>query len=446
MRDLTRGPIAGHVAAMALPIAVGMLVQTLYYLVDLYFVSRLGGVAIAGVSAAGNLMFLVMALTQMLSVGTMTAVSHAVGADDRPRANLVFNQAVLLAGVLAAGALLGGYGGLGDLYIGAISADASTAAAGTSYLRWFMPAMALQFAMTAMAAALQGTGIVKPTMIVQMLAVLVNIVLTPILVAGWLTGQPMGVAGAGLASSLAAATGLLLMTAYFVRLETYVGLHSRLLRPRFEVLENMLRVGIPAGGEFALMFVYMAVIYAVISGFGATAQAGFGIGVRMMQAVFLPALAIAFATPAIAGQNFGAKKAGRVRRTFRTAALMNLVFMATLTLFCQWRPQWLVSSFTDDPEVLAVAATFMTVVSWNFVASGLTFNCSAMFQGMGNTLPALASTATRLVTFVGPAFWLSRRPGFEIEHVWYLSVATVTVQALVALALLRWQFRRRLQF
>ena len=115
MKDLTRGPIPGHIVALAVPIAVGMLVQTLYYLVDLYFVSRLGSVALAGVGAAGNMMFLVFALTQMLSVGTVATVSHAVGADDKRRANLVFNQAVLLAGVLAVATLAAGYLGPADL-------------------------------------------------------------------------------------------------------------------------------------------------------------------------------------------------------------------------------------------------------------------------------------------------------------------------------------------
>ena len=260
MRDLTQGPISRHIVAMAAPIAVGMLVQTLYYLVDLYFVSQLGGVPLAGVSAAGNLMFLLLALTQMLSVGTVATVSHAVGAEDQPRANLVFNQAVMLAGILAAVTLLGGYLGLADLYIGAIGADAVTVAAGTTYLRWVIPAMALSFATTAMGGALQGTGIVKPTMVVQMLTVLVNIILTPILVAGWGTGHPMGVAGAGFATTLAAASGVVMMTIYFAKLEHYVGFDTSLVRPRPEVIKRMLGIGIPAGGEFALMFVYMAVI------------------------------------------------------------------------------------------------------------------------------------------------------------------------------------------
>ncbi len=446
MRDLTRGPISGHLAAMAAPIAVGMLVQTLYFLVDLYFVSRLGGVALAGVSAAGNAMFLVLALTQVLSVGTIAVVSHAVGAEDRPRANLAFHQAVLLAGVLATATLLGGYLGLADLYIGAIGADQETVAAGTLYLRFVVPGMALQFAIAAMSAALQGTGVVKPTMVVQLFGLLVNIVLTPILVAGWGTGRPLGAAGAGLASTLAALAGASLMALYFARLERYVRFDWRQLRPHFPVLQRMLGIGLPSGAEFLLMFVYMAVIYTVIRGFGSSGQAGFGVGVRMMQAVFLPALAIAFAAPAIAGQNFGARNAARVRQTFRTAATLNVAVMAVLTILCQWRPQWLVQSFATDAEILTVATGFLTIISWNFVATGLVFTCSGMFQGLGNTWPALASTATRLVTFVGPAFWLARQPGFTIEQVWYLSVATVALQAVISLALLRWQLARRLRF
>lgn len=446
MRDLTRGPIPGHIAAMAAPIAVGLLVQTLYFLVDLYFVSRLGEVALAGVSAAANVMLLVLALTQMLSVGTIATVSHAVGAKDREGANVVFHQAVLMAVLMAAATMLGGYLGLAELYVGAIGADEATITAGTTYLHWLLPAMALQFAMAAMGGALQGTGIVKPTMIVQMLSVLVNTVLTPILISGWATGHPMGVAGAALATTLSAAFGVVVMTVYFVKLEEYVRFDTSLARPRGEVLRRMFAVGAPAGGQFVLLFLYRAIIYGVISGFGAAAQAGFGVGSRVMQAVFLPAMAIAFAVPAIIGQNFGARDGDRVREAFRTATWLNSLFMLATMLFCQWRPEWLVSGFSDDPEVLGVAAGFMALISWNFVPAGINFTCSSAFQGMGNTLPALASAATRLATFALPAVWLARQPWLRIEYVWYLSVVTVAFQAVLSLLLVRWQFERRLRF
>jgi putative MATE family efflux protein len=279
-----------------------------------------------------------------------------------------------------------------------------------------------------------------------MLTVALNVVLTPILVAGWGPGPALGVVGAGLSSTLAAATGFVAMSLYFVRFEGYVRFDVALLRPRREILGRMLAVGLPAGGEFVLLFVYMAVVYSVISRFGATTQAGFGVGMRLMNAVFVPAIAIAFAIPAIVGQNFGAKDASRVRETFRTAVLINVALMVALTLFCKWRPEWLVGSFGSDAEVVRVAAVFLSVISWNFVAYALNVSCSGMFQGMGNTLPSLASAATRVVTFVVPVFYLARQPDFTVEQVWYLSVATVAFQAVVSLGLVRWQLAKRLRF
>jgi putative MATE family efflux protein len=445
MKDLTQGPIPRHIIDMAIPLAVGLFVQTLYYLVDLYFVGRLGDVALAGVTAAGNTMFVIIALSQILGVGTVALVSHAAGRKDQDEARLIFNQSLLLAagcGVLT----LVGVVGLAGPYLRAIAADAATVEAGRTYLYWFLPAMALQFAMVAMSSALRGTGIVKPTMVVQMLTVVVNIILAPVLIAGWGTGRPLGVAGAGLASSVAVSAGVVVLYLYFTRLETYVTVEAELWRPRLAVWKRMLGIGFPAGGEFLLLFTFMAVIYWAIRDFGAAAQAGFGLGQRVMQAIFLPAMALTFAAPAIAGQNFGAGLADRVRHTFRWTALMSGAVMLSLTLLCQVKPSLLVRSFTVDREVLEVGVTFFRIISWNFLPSAVVFTCSGLFQALGNTWPALLSTATRLLTFVIPVVWISQWDGFVIEDVWYLSVATTSFQAVISYLLLRREFGRRLNF
>lgn len=443
MHDLTQGSIPRHIVRLAVPIAAGMIFQTLYYLVDLYFVARLGDVAIAGVSAAGNAQFLVLALTQILGVGTMVLISHASGRKDREDANLVFNQSLLLAAVCAGGTLVGGYALMGT-YMRTLGADAATMAAGMTYLRWFMPAMALQFGIVVLGSALRGTGIAKPTMVVQMSTVVLNAVLAPVLIAGWLTGRPLGVAGAALASSIAVAAGVLLLALYFVRLEKFVAFDRGLLHPRVEQWRRILRIGLPASGEFALLFAYMAVIYWVIRGFGAEAQAGFGVGGRVMQAIFLPAMAVAFAAAPVAGQNFGARLHERTRGTFRSAILIGSAVMFTATLLCQWQADWLVSRFTSDAAVVAVASQFLHIISFNFVAQGIIFTCSGMFQALGNTVPAVISSATRIATFALPAIWLSSRPGFALRHVWYLSVATILLQTIVSLLLVRREFGRRL--
>jgi len=152
MQDMTEGPISGHIMRMAVPIGVGMVFQTLYYLVDLYFVAQLGDTAIAGVSAAGNVQFLVMAITQVLGVGTMALIAQASGKKDRDDANLIFNQSLVLAAVFATVTLVGGYG-LAKAYMGTLGANAETVTAGITYLYWFLPGLGLQFASLGIAQA-----------------------------------------------------------------------------------------------------------------------------------------------------------------------------------------------------------------------------------------------------------------------------------------------------
>ncbi|HEY1283808.1 MAG TPA: MATE family efflux transporter [Steroidobacteraceae bacterium] len=445
MKDLTHGSITRHLLEMAAVMVIGMVGQTLYYLVDLYFVSGLGPQAIAGVGAAGNIAFVVLALTQILNVGTVALISHAVGRKDQPDANLVFNQSLALSAIIGVIVLVAGYT-LTRPYLQMVGSDEGMQRDGVNYLYWFLPGLALQFAMVSMGAALRGTGIVKPTMTVQVLTVLLNVVLAPVLIAGWGTGHPLGVAGAGLASTIAIAVGVILLTWYFERLEKYVSFHSTQWKPNFAYWKRILNIGFPAGGEFFVMFLLMALMYWLIRGFGAEAQAGYGIGQRVMQSIFLPAMAIAFSVAPVAGQNFGARRADRVRETFYAAALLEAAIMAVITLLCQIAPGALIAAFTTDAKVIEVGTDFLHIMSWNFIASGFIFCCSGLFQAMGNTWPALMSGASRIVIFGIPAVWLSRQADFHLHTVWKVSVTTILLQAVISYVLLQREMRKKLAF
>jgi MATE family, multidrug efflux pump len=188
----------------------------------------------------------------------------------------------------------------------------------------------------------------------------------------------------------------------------------------------------------------MGMIYYVLREFGAAAQAGFGIGSRVLGLIQVPAMTIAFAGGPIAGQNFGAGNGGRVKETFRKVALIGTSVMIGFTIFAQWKPALLLGGFPRDSETVAVGVLFLQMVSLNLVAQGLIFDCSSMFQGLGNTKPVLLSSGARLVTYAMPVMWLSARPEFRIEHVWYVSIVTTTLQAGLSLWLLRREFRKRL--
>jgi putative MATE family efflux protein len=445
MKDLTQGSITGHLIQMAAVMLIGMMGQTLYYLVDLYFVSGLGPDAIAGVGAAGNIAFVVLALTQILNVGTVALISHAAGRKDQRDANLVFNQSIALSALIGVFVLVAGYL-LTAPYLRTVGADEGMQQAGITYLYWFLPGLALQFAMVSMGAALRGTGIVRPTMTVQMLTVVLNVILAPVLIAGWGTGRPLGVAGAGLASTIAIAVGVLMLTLYFTKLEKYVGFHSEQWQPNFAYWKRILNIGMPAGGEFFVMFLMMGMTYWLIRQFGAESQAGYGIGQRVMQAIFLPAMAVAFSVAPIAGQNFGARRAERVREAFRAAVLLETSVMVVITLLAQIAPSVFIKLFTTDPKVIEVGTDFLRITSWNFIGSGIIFTCSGVFQSMGNTWPALLSGASRLLIFGVPAVWLSTQPSFHLDQVWEVSVASVIVQAVLSYALLRFEMRKKLAF
>ncbi len=443
MKDLTQGSIPKHLISMALPMMIGMLIQTLYFIVDLYFVGKLGSAALAGLSLAGNAMFLIFALTQILNVSTAALISHAVGAKDQQDANLTFNQSMLLSTVGGIIVCIIGYIGAED-YLKLISQDPETVMMGLAYLHWFIPCMALQFIMVSISSALRGTGIVKPTMVIQTLSILLNIILSPLLITGWGSGYAMGIAGAGFASSISVVFAVVLLCYYFITTDRYVSVDFKLWRIDMPRIKKLLAIGLPAGGEFFLMFIYMAAIYWLIQPFGADAQAAFGLGSRVMQALFLPAMAIAFAAPAIAGQNFGAKNYQRVRETFTWTAIMTCSLMAVITLVCLTQAELMLTGFSNDKEVIFISVVFLQMICWNFVPAGLVFTCSGMFQSLGNTMPALLSTATRLVTFILPALWLSKQSDFQIEQLWYVSVATVCIQALVSFSFLKREFKIRL--
>lgn len=445
MKDLTTGSITRHLLATTSFMLVAMVFQTLYILVDLYWVGRLGKEAVAGVGVAGNLSFVVLAVSQMLGVGTTTLVSHAVGRKDREEALMIFNQSQVLS--LVTGAVFLVVAMIFRVpYARSFSADAETTALAADYLLWFIPAMALQFGMVAMGSALRGTGNFKPGMIVASSTVVLNMVLAPFLIFGWGTGIVLGVAGAALSTFVAVVAGIIWLATYFVKTSNYLHFVSRDWRPKLPLWGRLLKVGLPAGAEFGLMAAYLFIVYAVSRPFGAAAQAGFGIGSRIVQAGFLPIVALGFAVAPVAGQNFGARQPARVRQTFLSAVTLAGSVMLLFALICHIAPAAMIRVFSKDPTVVAVGEEYLRIISWNFIASGIIFVGSSMFQALGNTIPPLVTSALRLVMIGLPLLWLAQQPGFSLRWIWYLSVVAVTLQMIMNLLLLYREFRLRLRF
>src|SRR5207248_7738979 len=150
------------------------------------------------------------------------------------------------------------------------------------------------------------------------ISVILNMVLAPFLIFGIGPWPKLGVTGAALATFISILVADLLIIWYFEKKYRYLRFRLPLFRPQMKIWSAMLRIGVPAGAEFVLLFVYILIVYWIIRNFGPAAQAGFGVGARVMQALFLPVVALSFAVSPLVGQNFGGRRGDRVRHSVKS--------------------------------------------------------------------------------------------------------------------------------
>ena len=439
MQDLTSGAIRGHLLRMAGFMLMTMLVQTVYGLIDLFWVGHLGREAVAAVSLGSNLMMAVMGVSQVLAVGTSALVAQAMGRKDMVMVQRLFNQAMLVSALM--GVLVGGIAfAARHRYAAALSSDATTVALTSQFLAWFAPAMALQIPMMVLSSALRGVGNMRISSIAQMATVLLNIVLAPLLIFGWIGGVPLGVGGAALATLISIVLGFAGMLIHVVRSPHYFSTARDAWRVQLDLWRRIATIGLPSGLELGLMAAYMAAVMGLLQVFGPAQQAGFGVGMRLLQAGMMPSMAMSFAAGAIIGQNYGAGRGDRVREAYWLSLRYTLIGAAFFVLLLHIGPHWLLEPFTDDADVVQAGADFLRLISWNLIGSGIVFACFGVFSGLGDTRPSLISSAVRITLILVPAAWLSHRADFAPLWIWSLSVGATMVQALMNLLFLRRRF------
>jgi putative MATE family efflux protein len=439
--DVTTGSIRGHLTRMSGFILLPMAVQVLYGLIDAFWVGWLGKQALAAVAIAGAPQLAVAALTQVLSVGTGSLVSQAAGRKDNACVSRWFTQSLVAAfvlGVLTCFVMFA----LRSSYLVSEAGDAVTVRLVRSYLVWFIPAMCLQFPVSSLTSALRGAGDVRSPSLTQLGTLLINTLLAPVLIFGCGTGVRLGVAGAALATLIASGAGAAVLI--------HLANHRRCFedprsawRPRLDAWLAISKIGAPSAVEAGLIAFNFAFVIALLRPCGAAQQAAFGLGMRVLQAGMMPLGAVSIAVSATVGQNYGAAQPLRVRETFFSALSLGLAIAAVFVVLYHGFARDLMHVFSSDAAVIDAGEDFLAVTSWNLLFSAGIFACLGLFTGLGNTLPSLAGTASRIGLFVPAAFVLSQFRGFRPHGLWILYTTATAVQLVVALILARRQLEVR---
>lgn len=425
--DLTTGSIPGALARMAVPILSGMVMFTLYLLADLYFVGRLGPGAIAALSISGNAFFIHLGLSTLLGTGAMALIAQAFGRRDPSYAALVFKQSLALTLMVGSAAAVVGVV-VAHPYIAFFGGTGQSLIWGVQYFQIFSVSFLFLLLLYVLGSSLRGMGNTRTPFFVMLQANLINIALDPLLIYGLLGLPRLEVRGAALAS-LVSQLYALGVYVYLIRKKPFpLDLKGSWL-PRLAVIRRSLAVGMPSGLSHFLLAANLLITYKAVSHHGTAALAAIGVGFRVLNAVYLPVIALASAMAAMVGQNYGAGRPERIRAVFWMAWSVAGIYMLLSMLGCLLAPARLVGIFTRDMAVVGYGEGYLRIFSLSnfFVATIMTVG--AAFQGLGKTYPSLIGAAVDNALFAAFIFTLPLAFGWGIQSIWWIKVATAGLEA-----------------
>lgn len=416
---------------MSVPIGAGVIIQSLYLMIDLFFVSRLGSDAVAGVTSTATATLLVGMFGQMLGVGAVSLIGRALGAGCDAQARIIFIHAGLMAFTSCAVVIIAGYMGGIHVLSGLASGEVAQRM-GSSYLYGCMPGLALQIVITVATYGLRAAGEPYGGLIAQCCSVPVNLILAPLLIFGVPGINGLGTFGAGLATTLATtvATAIVLYRA----LKRYR--HFSPMKKSFHwesaVAWRIVSVGLPAGLEAFVIYLYTGLMYWACTLLGTLEQAAVGIGLMIIQVAFIPSVSVAYGCVPVAAYYFGAHDIGKVKEIYVVSLVMVSSVLLCLTMGCLLWGVNLVSLFSSDGGVTDKATYVLMYLGLNFLMSGLTHFNGSILQASGNTIWALLAICIRLSIFVVPLLLLIDFDQLTLKWLCLLSNFAFFSQAIVS--------------
>ena len=438
--DLTKGPILKTLIQLAVPVTISMVMFTIYLIVDLYFVGRLGPDAVAALSISSNAFFIHLGFSTILGTGGMALIAQAFGRKDYRQASQVFKQSVLLAlsiGILEAVTGLM----IAPSYIKFFGGTGKSLQWGIQYFQIFSISFFFMLLLYVIGNCFRGMGNTKTPMIILLQANVLNIILDPMLIFGLLGLPAMGVRGAAIASLISQIYALGIYGYLIIIKGSHIDVKGpwRLSR---RIVGKSFYIGIPSGINHFLLAANLLITYRVISTYGTAALASIGIGFRILQAIYIPVIALASAMAAIVGQNFGANQYSRITGTLQRAWAISMVFMISCTVISRLIPEDLIGIFSDDPNVVHYGVIYLEIFSLGYVMVGTIMVAASAFQGLGKTYPSLIGAVLDNALFAALVFTLPAFFGWGIQSVWWIKLATAMAETAVVGAWLSWELQR----
>ena len=429
-RDLTSGPLTPVVFVLAVPMALEMVGESIFAVVDALFISRLGSPALASAGITETALDLVYAIAIGFSFAVTALVSRRYGEGDRRGAARAGVQAIGLGIVVSL--VLGIVGMIfAPRVLALMGADAETVAVGTTHARIMYAGMATIILLFLNNAILRGAGDAQAAMRSLWLANGINIVLDPCLIFGLGPFPELGLPGAAVATTIGRGTGVLYQFWVLSR-GSRIRIRREDIRTQWAVMRNLCRVSVGGIGQMLADMLPWILLIRIIASFGTMAVAGWVIAIRVALFVILPCWGLSNAASTLVGQNLGAGKPDRAERAVWITGGWNMLFMALVTgVFVVFAPD-IAALFTDEPEVLRTAATALRVVSYGYVFYALGMVTRQAFNGAGDTRTPTWIDLVCFWLFEIPLAWLLSRTALGVDGVFWAVAIAYSLSAAVS--------------
>src|SRR2546426_8648486 len=443
-QDFTTGNLNRAILLLAIPMVLEMVLESLFAVVDVFWVGRLGADAVATVGLTESLLSLVMAIGFGLSLSTTAMVARRIGEKDPAGAAVAGVQAIVIG--LAIAALIG----VPCLYyapdlLRLMGASSQVVAVGSGYARIALGGSAAIMLLFLNNAIFRGAGDAAIAMRLLWVSNIINLVLDPCLIFGWGPFPKLCVTGAALATFTGRSIGVLYQFYRLMRGTERIRILRSQIHLNFSVLLRLLRVSLTGILQFAIAHTRWIGLVRIVSIFGSAALAGYTIAIRILIFVLMPSWGLSNAAATLVGQNLGAKQPERAETSVWRTGLYNMIFLGIIGVLLAFFADTVVRLFTHDPAVLPLASSALRIFSYGNIGYAYAMVMLQAFNGAGDTVtPTIVNFFAFWMLEIPLAYFLAIHTGMRAPGVyWSVVVAEASMAAVSILLFKRGYWKRQ---